>query len=642
MGRAYNKEVAKLADTYEWCPRTDVSNLASFIRSASHVPMSFVGSGGSYAAAAFAAWLHELYAERMARPATVLDIASSPAARNSAVLFITASGKHPDILGAFRRVALMEPTHLGVLCGADSSPMADAVRGFSGTCYMPFPFPAGKDGFLATNSVLTSVTLLLKAFWVAYSLAEKLPPFKALEPRGTDILLRAGQVGTAKLWEYPNILVLYGPTGSPAAMDFESRFHEAGLAAVQLADFRNFAHGRHYWLARMKPKTAVLALVTPNDAGLAERTMKLLPSEVQRSQISVHSVGPLASIELFLFSIHMASWAGHARGIDPGNPTVPEFGRRIYHLDAWAGVNDERRRVDTPIWRKSGLSRAVLQSTADRENWESAHSEFVNDLASSGFCGVVVDYDDTVCAPAERLSRPGPKMAAELNRLLGGGLWLGVATGRGKSVRKALRSVIKRRFWARVLVAYYNGAEVAALSDSSKPNVSKREIKGVLREFLRLLDSEDQLAAVIEKEANAAQVKIEPAGQVGLPEVARWIQHIIATARLPLRAVVSSKSIDIIPMETSKNAVVSAIRRACGPSAEVLCIGDSGEWPGNDFELLSNPHSLSSDSTSPDPATCWNLAPVGVRCVDATLTYLKSLELADGYAHFRLGALAKP
>lgn len=642
MGRPYDKELTKLADTYEWCRRTEVSTLASFIRAASHVPMSAVGSGGSYAAAAFAAALHELYSEQVARPATVLDIASSPAVRNSAVLFITASGKHPDILGAFRRVAQTEPKHLGVLCGTDSIPLADLAREFAGTCYMPFPFPAGKDGFLATNSLFASVALLLKAFWEAYSLTEALPTFNALEPEGTDVLLRGLKRATAKVWQYPNILVLYGPVGSPAALDFESRFHEAGLAAVQLADFRNFAHGRHYWVARMKTTTTVLAFTSPEDADLAERTLKLLPGDVDRSQVSVQSRGPLASIELILASVHMAAWAGQARSLDPGRPTVPEFGRRIYHLDAWACANEKAYQSDAAIWRKSKRSRAVLRSSADGKIWERAHSEFVNGLASVRFSGVVFDYDDTVCAPTERFTRPGSIMANELNRLLAGGLWLGVATGRGKSVRKALRSVIRRTFWEHVFVGYYNGAEVAALSDASRPKVAKREIRGFLRDFLQLLASEERLSAVIEKEANAAQVKVEPAGPAGLSEVAGWIQYIIATARLPLQAVVSSKSIDIIPLETSKNAVIRAIRRSCGPSAEVLCIGDAGEWPGNDFELLSNPHSLSCDSTSPDPVTCWNLAPVGVRCVDAALRYLKALELEDGKAHFRAGALAIP
>jgi hypothetical protein len=59
----------------------------------------------------------------------------------------------------------------------------------------------------------------------------------------------------------------------------------------------------------------------------------------------------------------------------------------------------------------------------------------------------------------------------------------------------------------------------------------------------------------------------------------------------------------------------------------VLCIGDRGRWPGNDFALLQEPYSLSVDEVSPDPNTCWNLAPPGHRGIQVTLDYLQSLEL---------------
>lgn len=642
MGKPYNKEVAKLASTYEWCRRVDVSALAAFIKSTSIMPMTFVGSGGSYAVAAFAAGLHELYAERLARPATALDIASTPAARTSGVLFISAGGRHPDVLGAFNSVARMEPLRLAVFCGNESSPLADLVRKFSGASYLPIPFPAGKDGFLATNSVLASVVLLLKAFWQANSLSLAIPGYEALDPTGTNVLLRGAAEHTSNIWSYPNFLVLYGPTGAAAALDFESRFHEAGLASVQLADFRNFAHGRHYWLARMKASTCVLVLCSPEDEDLATRTLALLPSDIARAHVNVNASGPLGSVGLLLLSIHMAGWAGRVKGIDPGQPRVPDFGRRIYHLSAWTrrGQKKEEESV-AAIWRKSKRSRAVLQSLAEGREWERAHSEFVKDLASAKFLGIILDYDDTVCAPTERETRPGKAMANELNRLLGAGLWVGIATGRGKSAKKALRSIIERAFWTRVVVGYYNGAQVAFLSDSTMPAISKQNVPVGLQTFLSLVSAKKYLTNLITIEANAAQVKLEPIGSAHLSYVTRSVQHIVATSQLPLRVVVSSRSVDVIPLQTSKNAVIAAVRQACGSSTDLLCIGDSGEWPGNDFELLSNRHSLSADSTSPDPSTCWNLAPVGIRCVDATLRYLRALKLHDGRARFSLGALTE-
>ena len=83
------------------------------------------------------------------------------------------------------------------------------------------------------------------------------------------------------------LVVLHGAMTKPAAMDVESRFTEAALAGVQPADFRNFAHGRHYWLARHADTSAVLAFAEPGDAAVATRTLALIPGGVPRRQVGV-------------------------------------------------------------------------------------------------------------------------------------------------------------------------------------------------------------------------------------------------------------------------------------------------------------------------------------------------------------------
>src|SRR5476651_652935 len=60
------------------------------------------------------------------------------------------------------------------------------------------------------------------------------------------------------------IVVLHGPSTLPAAVDVESKFTEAALGSVQVADFRHFAHGRHHWIAKRGRESAVLA-ITSND-----------------------------------------------------------------------------------------------------------------------------------------------------------------------------------------------------------------------------------------------------------------------------------------------------------------------------------------------------------------------------------------
>src|ERR1019366_7543955 len=75
----------------------------------------------------------------------------------------------------------------------------------------------------------------------------------------------------------------------------------------------------------------------------------------------------------------------------------------------------------------------------------------------------IFDYDGTLCSPAERFVGPGKGITAGLNRLLDAGLYIGIATGRGRSARRDLALRIHRHQWDRVFLAYYNGAEIGHL-----------------------------------------------------------------------------------------------------------------------------------------------------------------------------------
>jgi hypothetical protein len=98
----------------------------------------------------------------------------------------------------------------------------------------------------------------------------------------------------------------------------------------------------------------------------------------------------------------------------------------------------------------------------------------------------------------------------------------------------------------------------------------------------------------------------------------------------------SSHSIDVLAPGISKLSVVSSLRKTFSLKADavVLCIGDRGRWPGNDYDLLSLPHSLSVDEVSTSSETCWNLAAPGHRGSQALVDYLNAIR-TDGRA-FRM------
>ena len=112
------------------------------------------------------------------------------------------------------------------------------------------------------------------------------------------------------------------------------------------------------------------------------------------------------------------------------------------------------------------------------------------------------------------------------------------------------------------------------------------------------------------------------------------IQSIVAQyADDNIKFVESSHSIDIIvkPYASKLNLVKACneLNNKRGLLTTSLCIGDRGQWPGNDFELLSSPFSLSVDEVSRDPDTCWNLSPLGLKNDKACLEYLTTIRFSQ-------------
>ncbi|MGU7837810.1 HAD hydrolase family protein, partial [Escherichia coli] len=87
--------------------------------------------------------------------------------------------------------------------------------------------------------------------------------------------------------------------------------------------------------------------------------------------------------------------------------------------------------------------------------------------------GVVLDYDGTLVDTRHRFEPPQAEIVRELTRILDTGAVLSVATGRGRSVREAFQKAIPASLWKRVIIGYYNGAEIGSLDDDLVPSPSQ-------------------------------------------------------------------------------------------------------------------------------------------------------------------------
>jgi fructoselysine-6-P-deglycase FrlB-like protein len=646
VGKPYAEETSRLHETYAWALGAPLDALSVAVRDASTYPLIAIGSGGSYTSAQFAAAVHRQYTSGAASAMTPLEAVSTPQTlRDSAVMLLTAGGKNPDVIGAYRRLIGREPRRLLILCATTGSPLAGIARENPHVDFIDFQTPSGKDGFLATNSLIATTVLLLRAYAHATSAEHRLPPSLdelvgelSRSPQG------ARPIHVARsFWGRQSIIVLHGPATHAAAVDMESKFSEAALGAVQLADFRNFAHGRHHWLAKRGDESSVVALVTEEDRELADSLLVLLPKRVPRLEIHVPGQGVHACLAALVRVQTLAGQAGEVQGIDPGDPGVPAFGRKIYHLRAFGTPDGSRHglpaREAAAIERKSGATVSTLMALGRLEEWREAYARFVERLSAASFVGVIFDYDGTLCDERHRFEPLREDVVAEIQRLLRAGAVVGVATGRGKSVREALRAAIDRRHWPRVVVGYYNGGDIAPLHDDERPDGSEwvSEPLALVAESFR---SDPTLAAIATLTFRKPQITIEP-GPKGprveqLWEVAgRLLCQIDAGCVTALR---SGHSIDVVAPGVCKRSVVERVGQVAGPGRDgpILCIGDRGRWPGNDSMLLTGPHSLSSDEVSRDRGSCWNLADPGARGLNATLGYLARLKSSRFGLRFKL------
>lgn len=645
MAKPYAAEMNRLAETLVWASEIDVSAIRRAVRTASGMPLRAIGSGGSLTAAHALAQLHQYVTRQIGVVATPLDV-TEPSAAPMSNWLLSAGGNNVDILGAARRLVSQEPRQLAMLCGRSDSPLADLGRMHPFIDLLVYPPPAGRDGFLATNSLLGFISVVARAYLLEF---DHEGAWDAVRTRisplvdGSAAETEAWLTSTAPLWARRTTLVLHDADSRIGAIDLESKFTEAALGNLQIADYRNFAHGRHHWLAKRGDESAVLALYSPSSEALATRTLDLLPKEIPVARLPLS--GPPIALMLgsLIAALRITGWAGRARSIDPGRPGVPEFGRRLYHLPLPRSAEDRvaglSARDAVAICRKAGVSAAELGRAGDLRRWQTALATFRGRLLDATFRAIALDYDGTLVDTRHRFDLMTPEITGQLRRLLELGVVLAIATGRGASVRRDLQAVLPKHLWSGVIIGYYNGAEIAALEEDGAPD-GREETCAELAALALALRNQPELAGAAAQSDRKYQITLE--ARSGVSEARLWdLAHEVLLAHGSLNLIVtrSSHSIDIVPSQVTKANVVAEVRSRIN-GGTILAMGDRGRWPGNDYALLREPFALSVDEISVDPETCWNLGRPGQRGVRVALEYLEALDPCEGGVRFKQGAFS--
>ena len=623
MRPPYHTELERLYGSYRQCISSKIAGLKDCIDILSGYPLIAVGSGGSYPIAHFISDLHQHYTGSFACAKTPLEFASELLPSRSAMLIVSAGGQNPDAVMALKAGLRALMKEIVIITGAADSALSKLARRYGHIHLISNEISPNKDGFLATNWSLTTSLLFLLHYMNSNNKARESLPSNLedlIHPNLNKDEFKESLIDSVqKLNSKQFISVFYGGWTTTAAIDLESRLVESGFYTPQLADLRNFAHGRHQWFVQKGDSTGIVSLEYPSIKPLADRTASLLPESIPKIRIGTNYEGPIAGLATLVLSVFLLGSLATIRGLDPANPTVPHWCRKIYNTSYRIKPTERKEHI---IRMKIGFRYNELES----RRWHELLSSEIEYLDSATIKTAAVDLDGTLVNSKDRFLPLSTGIRTQMNKLLSQGMTIGIATGRGKSAGSILREATRKEFHKQLIIGYYNCAEVRPLTEENLLGDNNLVLSEVLDAFERNVGSNFNDKMHIEK--RTYQISLTPTSLIDKQRLWRISQEVILGNGLPLKATMSGHSIDIVEHRLSKARMIEFLEDLVGCSGnEILRIGDQGAWPGNDFELLNHRLGLSVDEVSSDAERCWNMGDVGEKGADLAARYLSWLKL---------------
>jgi HAD superfamily hydrolase (TIGR01484 family) len=628
MGKPFEKELEVTVDTITWAFDENISSLQNKISNLIPYPLLVIGSGGSLSGAHFVAQVHEKISGNIAKAITPLEfIYSQIDPTCHAALFLTANGNNKDIIDAFKKAIQLEFAVIGVICAKPNSKISRIAKLYPHIQLFEYTNPAGKDGFLAVNSLLSTCILVVRSY-------DALDLSGPLIEKLLELKIDFNSFKWDSFFQRKTIIALGAGWTWPALIDLESKFTEAALGNVVISDLRNFAHGRHNWFDKKGNESVLLVLETPQTKNLAQKTINLLPNKYPRIVLNSSFSGPLACIHLFIQVFQLTNEAGKRSGIDPGMPKVPEFGRKIYHIGLLPTISIKKK-GNRQIW----IQRKVRAANEPIEVVENSLDNFLETLKKTKFSGIVFDYDGTLCDLLDRYLPLKKEVKDALNILLSQDIHIGIATGRGRSVQKNLRQIIDEKYREKIIVGNYNGAVILPINE--EPSKSDKLFSNDLKKADILLKDDLLLKKYTKIETKAKQISLLFSSWFHKKFLLNRISEILNGLN-QLKIVHSEHSVDILDPDVSKINVIKALKKLIKKKEKnILVIGDQGQFGGNDFEMLNQPYSLSVNRISTSLTTCWNLSPLGLRGSKAALSLLNAIKISDKAFQLDINQLEK-
>lgn len=289
-----------------------------------------VGSGGSVVVAHYLASCRSALGAGATLPMTPLGFATSGAdLREAEVWLISAKGGNPDILAAQEAARRRGVARVRILTTDGEGGLAAGAG--PGDDVHVLPVASARDGFLATHSLVATVTGLLQA-------TEGLLGRGEASCQQVARAAAAGMGGWARtgggLGRDGVLLVLHDPRLAAAAAVIETSLWESAIRAVRAVDLWAAVRVWGAWAGSRPAETAVVALTGDGAREVWREIERGLPDGGAREGMDYGSCGPVDAARAILDGMRLVETLGALAGIDPGRPAVPDFGKWIYAQDS--------------------------------------------------------------------------------------------------------------------------------------------------------------------------------------------------------------------------------------------------------------------------------------------------------------------
>lgn len=622
----FGQKLDELGRTLDLVLAEDHRALAEGIRASHTRPVIAIGSGGSAVTAAYFARCRDTLAAAVTRWTTPLDFTlGTEDLSDTDVWLFSAGADNPDFRGALLAARTRGARQIHILTRRADAPATLGASEIANLAVHVIPVASEKDSFLATHSLVGSVTALLIASNLASSdeVADLASRFRAaamevLDPVNRDRLRRSiGQIGRNDL-----MLIIADPQLAPVSVLIETSAWEASLCPVQLTDFRNFAHGRHSWLHHRASDTFILSLFGHDSANAWKRTRALLPEGLRWTEIEFGNCGRFRNAVGIVEGLALIDAIGQTVGIDPGKPGIGDFGKPLY----------EDNSLDHLSQRLGSSLRQKRSARLERDDPEctslciySAEDERLDRLAHAKIGGIVLDYDGTIVDTDRRVDPPASEIVDELIRLHRAGVRVSIATGRGGSAGEKLREALPAEIHPQILVGYYNGGYIRALDVDIQLEPPADHL-GIVETAAWLAARNDLFSPSFGGEHSHVQISIQMSSLRDPGGFERSLSACPPIASGSVRIRRSGHSFDIVPVHSSKCSVADRVGAELPADVVILRVGDQGSRIGNDHEMLTHPFGISVQEVCGRDDGSWSLFGTELTGPNALLHLLKALK----------------